>query len=460
MRPTLISALLLLSFAGCDGTAPETDSGAPDGGAIPTDASPDTGPTSDPAPFVVEAEPADGAENVSPAQPVVVRFSEDIGTEGTTRVRADGEALEATVTLSGDELTITPLPSWPRSAEIEIRLDTDFLDASGQALVDPFVMRFTVDTGAPSIVSSSPADGATDVPARLGAIRVRFSKPMDQAAGTLTVEGATIAPFPSWSIDEVTFGVSGLAHDTTYRAVLAGFRDLAGNPLEGTTELEFSTGSDVEAPEVIEAAPNEGQVDVSVAALAGLVVVRFDEPMDSRVVSVPITVGAVSGTASITWSAPDTAEIDVAGIAALDAACSIDLRGLRDLAGNALAPAPVLEDGRLDFTTGADSFVPFVAASSPAEGATGVANPLREVRIAFSEAMDERITSVPIEDELGATSMIDGTWSNGGTVLTLPGAPFTQGRRNQIDLRGLLDRSGTALSPVHPYLGDGAIENS
>ena len=455
MRRTLISALFLLSF-GCDGPAPVADSGTSDSGPIPADGGHDSGP--DPAPFVVEATPVDGAEGVSAAQPVVVRFSEAIGTEGTTRVRAGGEDLEATVTLSGDELTITPAPSWPRAAEIEIRLDTDFLDASGQALVAAFVVRFTVDTGAPFIVSSSPADGAADVSVRLGAIRVRFSEPMDQAAGTLTVDGATIAPLPSWSSDEVTFGVSGLAHDTTYRAVLAGFRDLSGHPLEGTTELSFSTGGDDEAPEVIAAAPNEGQVDVSIAALAGLVLVRFDEPMDASVLSAPITVGAVSATASITWTAPDTAQIDVNDVITVGAVCSIDLRGLRDLAGNTLAPAPVLEDGRLDFTTGADAFVPFVAASSPAEGATDVANPLREVRIAFSEAMDESITSVPIEDELGATSTIEGTWSNGGTVLTLPGAPFTQGRTNRIDLRGLRDLSGTALSPVHPYLGDGVLE--
>src|SRR5690606_29071721 len=124
-----------------------------------------------------------------------------------------------------------------------------------------------------------------------------------------------------------------------------------------------------------------------------------------------------------------------------DAEHSIDLRALSDEAGNLLAPEPLLGDGRLDFITGADAFVPYVAASSPAEGATGVANPLREVRIAFSEAMDESITTVSIRDELGASSTVEGTWTSGGTVLILPGAPFTQGRRNEVDLLALRDRS-------------------
>jgi hypothetical protein len=459
MTRTFCLALSLLAF-GCDGTTDPDDAGdvpMEDAGSDP-DGGRDGGMViEDPAPFVIDSAPSDGDENVSPDASVVITFSEAIGTEGTVRVRADGEAFDVETALAGDELTITA--SWPIAAEIEVRVDRDFLDATGNMLREPFVMRFTIDdTGAPTIVSSTPAEGATDVSVRVGAIRVRFSEPMDQAAGTITIEGATVAAEPSWSLDEVTFGVSGLEHDESYTAVLTGFRDRNGNALEGDAEITFTTGGDDEAPRAVMSFPNEAQVDVATADLHGFAMVQFDEPMDTSVVSTSITVGAATSTVAIEWTAPDTARIDVADVLELAAEHSIDLRGLRDVAGNTIELEPLLGDGRLDFTTGADAFVPFVAASSPAEGATAVPNPLREIRIAFSEAMDETSATVPFTDDRGGSGTLDGVWSNGGTVLTLPGTSLPQGRRSSIDLRGLRDRSGTSVSPVHPYLVDGILD--
>lgn len=465
MEASALRALMVLSLcfalSGCDGSTPPADSGPPPDGA----ADGGNGGESSP-PYVIETTPEEGSLGVPVDATVTIRFSEEMGTEGTVRVRAEGADVDVTTSLTGHDLTIDPSSGWPPGAEIEVRVGDDFRDQDGEALRAPFVLRFTVDdTGAPTVVESTPAEGASDVSSRIGAIRIRFSEPMDQAAGELALEGGPgeIAGPPSWSANEVTFGVSGLVNDTTYRIVLSGFRDRAGNPFDGAPVLgdgaiDFVTRGDDEAPQVLESTPNEGQVDVSVADLGGKVTIRFDEPMDTSTSTVPLKVGTTMHTASVSWETPELAHVTIAGLAALEAVHAVDLRALRDEAGNALAPEPVIGNGWLDFTTGADAFVPYVAASSPSEGETGVPNPLREVRIAFSEAMDESTTSVPVTDELGRTTMVDGVWSSGGTVLVLPGAPFTIGRRNSIDLTGLRDLSGTALSPVHEYLGDGVLD--
>lgn len=466
MEARALRALTVLSFClaltGCDGTTPALDSGPPpDGATSDGGGQPERSP-----PYVIETSPEEGSLGVPTDATVTIRFSEEMDAEGTVRVRAEGADVDVATSLSGHDLTIDPSSGWPPGAEIEVRIGDDFRDLDGEALRAPFVLRFTIDdTGAPAVVESTPAEDASDVSSRLGAIRILFSEPMDQAAGELALEGGpgAITGPPSWSATEVTFGLSGLAHDTEYRIVLSGFRDRAGNPFDGAPVLgdgavDFSTRGDDEAPQVLETMPNEGQVDVSVADLGGRVTIRFDEPMNTSTATVPLKVGATMHTAEVTWETPELAHVSIAGLAALEAEHSIDLRALRDEAGNALAPEPVIGNGWLDFTTGTDAFVPYVAASSPSEGETDVSNPLREVRIAFSEAMDESTTRVPFVDELGRAATVDGVWSNGGTVLVLPGAPFTVGRRNSIDLTGLRDRNGTPLSPVHAYLEDGILD--
>src|SRR5690606_6174129 len=100
---------------------------------------------------------------------VTIRFSEEMGTEGTVRVRAEGADVDVTTSLTGHDLTIDPSSGWPPGAEIEVRVGDDFRDQDGEALRAPFVLRFTVDdTGAPTVVESTPAEGASDVSSRNG----------------------------------------------------------------------------------------------------------------------------------------------------------------------------------------------------------------------------------------------------------------------------------------------------
>jgi hypothetical protein len=416
---------------------------------------------------IIEVSPDDASTDVSRDTTATVLFSEPLDADrGTVRVRANGEALDADVAIAASGVSIAPADLWPASTEIEIRLDADFADEAGNTLERGAVFRFTTrDDGPPRIVSTDPAEGATDVPARIGAIRIRFDEPMDQAAGTATLEGGPGAlGAAAWSPFEVSYAVSGLANDTAYRVVLAGFLDRQGNAFDATllgdSAIDFETRADDEAPRIVSSLPFEGQVDVLIDAIGGTVTVELDEAMDTSIVAAPLTVAGETSDVSIAWIDDRHAEIDVIGVARTDAVHSLDLRGLRDLAGNALAIGPPLGDGRLDFTAGVDAFVPYVAASTPDEGATGVAIPLARVEIAFSEAMDTTVTDVTIADDLLRSAVLTGTWRSGGTVLELDGDAFTPGRTYAVDLTAMRDSGGTALSSAHPYLGDGVLDFS
>lgn len=453
----MLAASALLAI-GCDGGPPPSIDGGDEG--------PDAGPSDTTRPQLIEATPEDGSAGVPRSSAFSARFSEAMREgAGTVRVRVEGEDFDVTPTRTDDGLRLAPDGGWPAASEVEVRIDDDFLDLAGNALDRPYVFRFTTaDDAAPTVVSSDPAEGASDVSVRIGVVRIRFSEPMDQAAGSITLEGepGTIDPEAAWSPLEVSYRISGLVHDTDYRLVLDGFRDRQGNLLDpeslGDGAIDFSTGSDDEPPQAVASTPVEGQVDVLIEGLGGSIEVVFDEAMDTSRTSAPITVGSTTTDATIAWTDDRTARFDVAAALRTEATSSLDLRGLTDVRGNALATGPYLGDGRLDFTTGVDAFVPFVVASDPAEDATAVPIPVREVTLAFSEAMDESLSDVIVTDDRGGSATVTGTWRAGGTVLALPGSAFGQGRLSHVDVRALQDLSGSPIAATHPYLGDGVLD--
>ena len=459
-RTSLFFVLLFAFACGDDDRAPR------DGSMDGSDAAPDAS-TDLEHPFVVETTPDDGSVDVPRTEPLVVTFSEAIGTEGTVAVRIEGSVADVDVTLEEDTLTVSMAEGWPAASEVEVRLADDFLDAARNALDRPYVFRFTTaDDDAPRVVETSPAEGADDVSTRTTAIRVRFSEPMDQAAGAIRLgsdDGAIIIPSSAavWSTFEAVFPIPGLENATDYRAVLVGFQDRAGNPADtsllGDDAIDFTTRPDDEGPQVVSSTPSEGQLDVLLETLGGRLQVVFDEPMDTSLASAPLRVDGVATEVDVEWTDDVTAEFLIAGVAQTEAMHSLDLRGFRDAVGNLLSPEPVVGDGRLDFVTGVDEFVPYVATSAPLEGATDVTFPLSSVRLAFSESMDTTMVEVPVTDPTG-TTMVAGTWSAGGTVLTLPGSAFGIGLAHQVDVRGLVDLAGTPVSDAHPYLGDGILD--
>jgi|GEM_PF-2087506 len=115
-------------------------------------------------------------------------------------------------------------------------------DGAGNTNTDS--VTFTVDTTAPTVISTTPADGAVDVSTAAGTYSIQFSEAMDT---TVAVTVTTDLPGASWS-----WSADGLWYNATYTALTSntvynvdltggGFVDLAGNALTGDITFTFTT---------------------------------------------------------------------------------------------------------------------------------------------------------------------------------------------------------------------------
>ena len=477
MRSRISLALALSTcvgvLAGCDGSGGPVL--VPDGGPADTGPPPIDAPVPEvdtERPRVSATTPAQGARGVGASAAITVTFSEamDEGA-GTAAVRAGGVALASATSWSDDAttLTITPSDPLPSEARVEVTLDDDFADVAGNTLALPYVLAFeTGDFVPPVVVSSDPAQGATELSARIDAITIRFDEQMDNSAGTLALEGGegTLGT-PSWTDGRTLRApVSGLAYETTYRVTLAGFEDAAGNALDASVYLDegaivMTTGADDDAPRIADSVPSEGQVNVALRGTPSIVLV-FDEPMDTSAGTATLHAGGLATVlAGGTWSNGDRRlSLPVAGRLYPNAPHSVVLEGFRDVAGNALDSATYLGDGALDFDTGADATVPVVVFSYPNEGSTSSDHHLATIEIAFDRAMEQSVESVAVHD---GTSSFDAplTWNLAGTrAYADVSERIHAGRSYTVDLRAFVDLNGDPVDPDAPYLGDGVLDFS
>jgi hypothetical protein len=189
--------------------------------------------------------------------------------------------------------------------------------------------------------------------------------------------------------------------------------------------------------------------------------------------------GLTLGTA--TWS-DTTLKVPVTSLRH-DDAHAIELKGFRDVAGNALDGAVLLGDGRLDFRTTSDRPRPAVASSNPAEGTQGLypvelyydgaaSRPgtyFRKVlTVTFTEAMDPAFARVDLVNRTDASippRSLMGQWSSDGLTLTVlvsapeeGGPPLDQESSYTLDLSVLRSASvGNRLDATR-VLGDGKLD--
>jgi hypothetical protein len=139
----------------------------------------------------------------------------------------------------------------------------------------------------------------------------------------------------------------------------SGTGDTQAPAVESSTPAEGSTGL---YPAEAYRRPQGGQAVLSYRKVLTL---RFSKPMDTSVATVTlhdktdtsVEVRSFTGewsadvrTLTVTVTAPESGGPPLEG----ERAYALDLRALKDAAGNALAPAPVVGDGRLDFETAPD----------------------------------------------------------------------------------------------------------
>jgi hypothetical protein len=358
-------------------------------------------------PTVVSTVPANLATGVSTSSVISATFSKPMDpttintTNFTLQVTTTGTAVSGTVAYNAATNTATFIPSTSlaSSTVYTATIRTGAKDTFGNALAANFAWTFTtVDVAPPTVLTVSPANGATNVPVTT-AVNITFNEAMDAS----TINGTTIT-LKNTATSAAVAGVvtyntathvatftsnASLSNGTNYTVtVTTGVKDVAGNAMAGQFTSTFTTAAapDNTPPTVTSTSPANNATNV---AISTVVTATFSEAMDATTINgttftLKVTSGgaAVAGTVAYdpaTHVATFTPTTSLANNTGYTATITT---GAKDVAGNALAVNKVFT-----FTTIPDTTPPTVTATSPTNGATAV--PITSVvTVTFSEAMD------------------------------------------------------------------------
>lgn len=416
-------------------------------------------------PQVMTVTPANNATNVSVSTTVSVLFDEDMDTSTFTSANftlSDGaNEIAGAVSASGARtLVFTPTNKLRERHTFSAVVTSGVRDAAGNALATPF--RFSFSTEAlPRIVSVQPANGATGV--ALGArivlklseditsmIRVTgVAQAMTEAVTITNAAGTKIDGAVQYSAATATAVIRPQsagsdipwAANTRYTVSIDGSKltDANGNAVAGSLVFSFVTGSanDTTAPTLVASDPGNGATGISRSAT---IWGELSEPINASSVSsstVRVLDGAQQVAGLVAYDAA-TRRVTFTPASLLPAARALtfEIGAVTDLSGNAKAAT-----NSIGFTT-ADNAEPAIASTAPASGATNV-NINSAVRIAFSEAIDERTLNITSSAGAGQFSYDPASW----TAVFVPAANFTGGQMVTITVaQGLADLEGKATT--------------
>ncbi len=428
-----------------------------------TTAPPDTTP-----PTVLSTSPINGASGVALNAALAAMFSEPMNNTTLTTatftlvVTSTSTPVSGSVGVSGNTATFTPSAALAGSTQYTATITTGARDVAGNALASNFSWSFTTtlppDTTPPTVLSTSPLNGATGV-ALNAALAALFSEPMNNA--TLTTSTFTVVVTSSGTPVSGTVGVSGntatftpsaaLLGSTQYSATITtGASDVAGNALASNFSWSFMTAAapDTTPPTVLSTSPLSGATGVALnAALAAM----FSEPMNNTTLTtstftlvVTSSGTPVSGTVGVSGStATFTPSAALAGSTQYTATITT---GARDVAGNALA-----SNFTWSFTTTAppDTTPPTVISITPSSGATGVAIGAAPTA-SFSEPMNNATLTTSTFTLVVASSgvPVSGTVTTSANTATFtPSGNLLNSTQYQATITtGVSDLAGNALA--------------
>jgi hypothetical protein len=321
--------------------------------------------TNNVAPVVQSVSPANGTTAVATNSAVNITFSKemDASTVNNTNITLKNTNTSAAVagTVAYNTVThvatFTPNVALGNGTNYTLTVTTAVKDAAGIPLAAQFTSSFTTILPPPAVVSTFPADFATEV-AIDTAVTVTFNHAMDLTTITSstftlkTTSGGT--PVTGTVIyDPATFTAkfkpsSPLANNTVYTAtVTTSVKDADGNPLPSDKTFSFTT---TKFPTVIATSPLKSATAVPVTAQP---TVTFSEAMDGTTIStttftLKTTSGGVAVPGTVTYDAPTkTAKFAPASNLAASTKYTVTITtGVKDTAGNAMQ-APFT----FDFTT-------------------------------------------------------------------------------------------------------------
>ncbi|MGB6803713.1 MAG: Ig-like domain-containing protein, partial [Candidatus Sulfotelmatobacter sp.] len=360
-------------------------------------------------PTILTTSPPNGSSNVGDNADVRLVFSKPINplTVNASTIQLSGAGITEvpdSISFSNNNQTALLVPHAPLPDGTQMTLTiSGVTDVAGNA-VPTQTTQFTTGTGPdvapPFVVSASPIQGAQNVPLN-AIVTLQMSQPVDPGTvngSTLTLtnssNGQTVTGTYAVSADGLTITfVPGapLAASTGYSASFpgagsgSGIADLAGNSLQVSYSLNFTTGTTANTggPQVVSVSPANAATAVPINAQ---VVVQFNEPIAAANLS-GVTLSAGSGAVNVSQSLTGgNQRLTLLPAVPLSpsTAYTLTIAGVQDFSGNVLA-SPVTDS----FTTGTgpDLTQATIAAVSPTSNAIGVsAN--STVTVTFSKSID------------------------------------------------------------------------
>jgi methionine-rich copper-binding protein CopC len=208
------------------------------------------------APTVSSTLPANAATGVAIGKAISTVFSEamDPATINSTTftLKHGTTSVAGFVTYAGSTATFTPAAPLAADTLYSATISTGAKDLAGNALANNVVWSFTTgeapDTKAPTVTSTTPADGATGVainktvsaafseamdPSRITTATFTLKRGTTSVSGTVTYAGTTATFTPAVNLS------AGALYTAT---ISTGVRDLAGNALATNHVWRFTTG--------------------------------------------------------------------------------------------------------------------------------------------------------------------------------------------------------------------------
>lgn len=385
--------------------------------------------TADAAPAVTGTIPVNGTSGVSPSANIVITFSEPVtATTASFKIECPAPGNLKTFTVSGSgtsTITLDPSADLPVTTNCTVTViaaqisDVDAGDPPDHPVADT-VFGFTTVDAAPTVVSTSPANGSNPVASDID-ITVTFSELVNYTSGSFDVLCGAIT-HPAFTLSTTSPGASATLHPTSglpaagtckLTVFAAGITDT--DPIDPPDQM----GADYTATFTLDAAPGMTTTSPTNGAIgvdpSADITVHFSEPVNVSPGSFTIVCGSPqafsvggSGTATITLDPttdlPGTAHCAVTAIAAL----------ISD--SDAVDPPdhPAL-DGSFSFTTVDEA--PIVSSTNPDDGDTGVA-PSANIEITFSEAVTASGASFTLECP-GGTAKTFAVSGSGTATITL-----------------------------------------
>jgi len=263
-------------------------------------------------PSVSSVNPVNGAVNASRSADIEIVFSESMDTStmkaANIMIRDPGNNTisgELTYNTGNKKAVFNPASDLVYNTLYTVTVTTDVKDLAGNNMASQFDSSFRTepDTTPPTVTSTLPADGATNV--ALGTkITAVFSESMDPATvndTTFLIDGGTVAGTVTYSEADkkATFTPSSpLSADQYHSAsITTGAKDLAGNGLAAVCLWSFTTTDNV-APSVSSTSPANNGTGQSVKAG---ITVTFNDDMNPATINSStfrINNGAVTGSVS------------------------------------------------------------------------------------------------------------------------------------------------------------------